>query len=100
MTLPSRPRVICHMMSSIDGRIVVGRWPDIGDLRQEYERIAATFKADAWMCGRITMEPCARGSRSDEAIERERSAPRHNRAERSDFASPSGRASYAVAVDA
>ena len=88
------------MMSSIDGRIVVGRWPDIGDLRQEYERIAATYKADAWMCGRVTMEPFAGGSRSDEDLERERAAPRRDRAERSDFVSPSGRASYAVAVDA
>ena len=100
------------MMSSVDGRIVVGRWPDVSDFRQEYERTAATYYADAWMCGRITMEPFAGGSRSDEEIERERTSLSRSRAERSDFVSPSARRSdvpppasrvpppaYAVAID-
>lgn len=88
------------MMSSIDGRIVVQRWPDAGDLRQEYERTAATYNADAWMCGRITMQPFAGACRSDEDIERERSNSPRGRAERSDFVSPGAHAAYAVAVDA
>ena len=88
------------MMSSIDGRIVVGRWPDVADFRQEYERTASTYDADAWMCGRITMEPFAGGSRSEDDIKRERSGSRRGRVERSDFVSPSARATFAVAVDA
>jgi riboflavin biosynthesis pyrimidine reductase len=87
------------MMASIDGRIVVDRWPDIGDLRREYERTAATYNADAWMCGRISMQPFAGANRRDEDIERERSSARSSRAERSDLVSPSATAAYAVAVD-
>ena len=29
-----RPRVICHMMTSIDGRIVADNWPDLGENRK------------------------------------------------------------------
>ncbi|RKH94395.1 RibD family protein [Corallococcus sp. AB038B] len=54
-----KPHVICHMISSIDGRIVVKHWPDPASMRGEYERTADTFDADAWMCGRITMEDFA-----------------------------------------
>lgn len=43
-----RPRVICHMMSSIDGRIVVDRWPRVAHL-DEYEKTADTYRADAWI---------------------------------------------------
>ena len=66
-----RPRVICHMMASIDGRIVTGAWPDMAEGRREYERTAATFGADAWMCGRITMEPFAGAMRSSDDVARE-----------------------------
>jgi tyrosyl-tRNA synthetase len=42
----------------------VAAWPDLGEGRAEYERTAATYGADAWMCGRITMEPFAGGVRA------------------------------------
>ena len=45
-----RPRVICHMMATVDGRIVASRWPALEGVRDEYERTAATFGAEAWMC--------------------------------------------------
>jgi 2,5-diamino-6-(ribosylamino)-4(3H)-pyrimidinone 5'-phosphate reductase len=32
-----RPRVICHMGVSIDGRIVTGGWPDSAAVSKEYE---------------------------------------------------------------
>ncbi len=53
------PYVICHMVPSVDGRIVTGRWNLPGGLLGEYERTAATFGADAWIIGRISMEPYA-----------------------------------------
>ncbi|RKH59345.1 deaminase, partial [Corallococcus llansteffanensis] len=54
-----KPHVICHMVSSIDGRIILKHWPEPGPVHGEYERTAATFDADAWMCGRITMQDFA-----------------------------------------
>ena len=55
MPKSSKPRVICHMMSSLDGRTILSRWGKLPDTK-EYETTAATFAADAWMCGRVTME--------------------------------------------
>ena len=51
-----KPRIICHMMTSLDGRIIVQRWGQDVPGRQEYETTAATFESPAWMCGRVTME--------------------------------------------
>ena len=65
-----RPRVICHMAMSIDGRIVSDGWPDSPAVRREYEEIHASYDADAWMCGRITMEPFAGAVRSDAEVNR------------------------------
>ena len=54
-----RPYVICHMVPSIDGRIVTDRWDMPRTIHSEYERTARTFDADAWMLGRISTEPYA-----------------------------------------
>lgn len=43
------------MMTSLDGRIILSRWGAAPN-SQEYETTAATFGADAWLCGRVTME--------------------------------------------
>ena len=97
-----RPHVICHMMAAIDGRIVTGHWSDLGDGWNEYERTAATLEADAWMCGRVTMEAIAAGVREVKGTV-SRSARRPGggpvRPERPDFVAPGARARYAVALD-
>ena len=54
-----RPRVICHMTTSIDGRIVVEGWPLDDEVRRQYERVHASYKPEGWICGRVTMEPFA-----------------------------------------
>ena len=51
----TRPRIICHMASSVDGKI------DGDSLRallgnQEYEVTGDQLNGDAWICGRTTME--------------------------------------------
>ncbi|UOQ52215.1 dihydrofolate reductase family protein [Hymenobacter cellulosivorans] len=54
-----RPHVICHMMSSVDGKILSSNWQDqeIYDTFAGYfEKYHVTFTSQAWMCGRITME--------------------------------------------
>src|SRR5437868_1000394 len=54
-----RPRVICHMMSSIDGRIISANWGErerIKKFSAIYERCHESFDSQAWMVGRVTME--------------------------------------------
>src|SRR3954463_6374861 len=47
------------MVPSVDGRIVTDAWPLPRTFHTEYERIAASFEADAWIIGRVSMEPDA-----------------------------------------
>ncbi len=49
-----RPTIICHMLSSIDGRIDGSSLKKI-PLGNEYESTGASLKGDAWICGRTTM---------------------------------------------
>jgi 5-amino-6-(5-phosphoribosylamino)uracil reductase len=57
-----RPKIICHMISSIDGRLFVDRWtaPATGikaaTLRAHYDEVASRFESDGWIVGRKTME--------------------------------------------
>ena len=54
-----RPHVICHMMSSVDGKILSANWKDeeLTDTFSGYfEKYHDTFTSQAWMCGRVTME--------------------------------------------
>jgi len=62
-----RPRIICHMVSSVDGRLLVHRWtkPAAGieaDILGHYDQTAARLDADGWMVGRKTMEDFAKGT--------------------------------------
>lgn len=91
-----RPRVICHMMSSVDGRIVTTGWPLSPEGSRQYEQLHATYEPDAWMCGRVTMEQhFAAGARPDAEVARE-----HHGAERDDFVAPGEHESFAIALDA
>jgi riboflavin biosynthesis pyrimidine reductase len=62
-----RPRIVCHMTMSIDGRQDAGRWskPAAGidgrRLGRHYDEVAARFDADGWVVGRVTMEEFAHG---------------------------------------
>jgi 2,5-diamino-6-(ribosylamino)-4(3H)-pyrimidinone 5'-phosphate reductase len=92
---PRRPRVICHMIASLDGRILTDGWPLSGEGRRQYEVVHEGYAPDAWICGRVTMEEhFAQGLRSDAEIARE-----HDGAPREDFLAPGEHESYAFAVD-
>lgn len=86
------------MGTSLDGRIVVNGWPSsiAGALRREYEEVHASYEADGWMCGRVTMEPFAGGVRPEAEVAREyaRGTPRE------DFIAPGKYESFAFAIDA
>ena len=90
-----RPRVICHMLASVDGRIVTGGWPLSPEQRREYELVHASYDPDAWMCGRVTMEPFAKRMRSDAEVARERSGG----TPREDYVAPGTHDSFAFAID-
>jgi riboflavin biosynthesis pyrimidine reductase len=49
-----KPYVICHMMSSVDGRILPDRWHPSVDDRGVYERLHNELGCEAWLVGRVT----------------------------------------------
>ena len=63
-----RPYIICHMGSSIDGRLHPSRFTSPAEgisrdvLRGHYERIHDRFAADGWIVGRRTMSEIAKGA--------------------------------------
>jgi riboflavin biosynthesis pyrimidine reductase len=61
-----RPYIICHMGTSIDGRLHPSRFtaPVAGTadvLRSHYEKIHDQFDADGWIVGRVTLSEMAKG---------------------------------------
>jgi 5-amino-6-(5-phosphoribosylamino)uracil reductase len=63
-----RPYIICHMGTSIDGRLHPSRFTQAAAgvsaaaLRGHYERIHDSFDADGWIVGRKTMNEMAKGT--------------------------------------
>lgn len=88
-----QPYVICHMLSSIDGKILARNWGAIPG-REQYEITGNQLEGDAWMCGRITM---AEGFASDEPPV----LPVVTTAiDRTDYIAPHNASSFAIALDA
>ena len=85
------------MAASVDGRIVVDGWPSsVADaVRRQYDDVHASYEADGWICGRVTMEPFAGGVRSEVEVARE-----HHSAPREDFIATGEHDSFAFAIDA
>jgi riboflavin biosynthesis pyrimidine reductase len=82
-------------MASVDGRVITDDWPLSDEAREQYEQVHATFAADGWLVGRVTMERhFAAGARSDAELARE-----HSGGTREDFVAPGEHSSYAFAVD-
>jgi 2,5-diamino-6-(ribosylamino)-4(3H)-pyrimidinone 5'-phosphate reductase len=87
-----KPFVICHMMPSLDGRLRTERWdvPEAGDA--EYDRTADTYRPDAWLVGRVTMEEFANGRWKA-------GKGRADKINRQDFVAPKLGKRFAVALD-
>ena len=85
-----RPYVICHMVPSVDGRIVTRGWPALAGLSAEYERTAGALRGDGWIIGRVSMEPYA-----GKAVVPARGAG----LPRTDFVARTDAPSYAIAID-
>ena len=63
-----RPYIICHMTTSIDGRLHPSRFTQAAAgvsadvFRRHYEKIYQGFEADGWIVGRKTMSEMAKGT--------------------------------------
>jgi riboflavin biosynthesis pyrimidine reductase len=63
-----RPYIICHMSTSIDGRLHPSRFTQVAAgisrdvLRSHYEKVHDGFEADGWIVGRKTMSEMAKGT--------------------------------------
>jgi riboflavin biosynthesis pyrimidine reductase len=56
-----KPYVICHMLSSVDGRILGSRWrPAEGRMPGLFERLHELLGCDAWLVGRVTGQEFAK----------------------------------------
>ncbi|PIO99462.1 dihydrofolate reductase family protein [Pleomorphomonas carboxyditropha] len=62
-----RPFIVCHMGTSIDGRLHPSRFTPAAEgisvkvLRSHYEEVAGHFNAEGWIVGRKTMAEMAKG---------------------------------------
>ncbi|MCD8138061.1 MAG: dihydrofolate reductase family protein [Parabacteroides gordonii] len=55
-----KPKIICHIMSFVDGRLIDGRWTapyetERGELLKVYAAIGCELNTDAWMFGKNTV---------------------------------------------
>jgi len=99
-----RPYIICHMGSSIDGRLHPSRFTSAATgvsptvSRGHYERIHDTLDADGWIVGRKTMSEMAKGTErhlSDAPkLPRESHAGNHNGRKLAIGIDPSGRVRF------
>ncbi|HWJ73940.1 MAG TPA: dihydrofolate reductase family protein [Kaistia sp.] len=87
-----RPRVILHMMSSIDGRITPEGWPASAASDEVYEAVHRALAADGWLVGRHTMDEFSQGA--PRPVSADRSYPRQAWKARA-----AGMGPYAVCLD-
>lgn len=87
-----KPHVICHMVASLDGRIIVQRWGEKPDTKA-YETTAATFDSQAWLCGRVTFEKDFTDGLQPH-LEPGATVPDHQ-----DFVADTAATSFAIAID-
>jgi len=92
-----RPYIICHMGTSIDGRLHPSRFTRAAEgisqdvLRSHYEKVHDNFEADGWIVGRKTMSEMAKGN--------ERSIPDAPKLRREAHVAKPGGRKLAVAID-
>lgn len=89
-----KPYVICHMASTVDGRIIAENWGS----KQEafgsiYEECHSSFTSEAWMVGRVTME-----QNFTEGLQPQPETPERS-IERKPFVADPNATTFAVAVD-
>ncbi len=92
-----RPRITCHMITSLDGRLLPERWSDPADdridslIETHYEATAVRLQPDGWIVGRRTMAEYVAEDPAPEHPAAPRERPAH-------LLDPQGR-DLAIAVD-
>ncbi|MDR3712643.1 MAG: RibD family protein [Puia sp.] len=92
-----KPFVICHMMSSVDGRILSKNWGSqelVKKFSGLYEECHETFGSQAWMCGRVTMEKDFSNGAKPDLVKPDKPIAR------TPFIGDKEAVSFAIAVDA
>jgi len=90
-----KPYVICHMCTTIDGRILADRWPPLPGRKNAaslFESTADTFGIGAWLVGTTTMREFAGRNVKLEAARR--------RIERTDRVADQRARRFAIGADA
>ncbi|MFP3125995.1 dihydrofolate reductase family protein [Ectobacillus funiculus] len=89
-------RVICHMETSLDGKIN-GNYleiPNANYFAKQYEALHQTFNSKAWICGRVTFEKhITYGKQIDLSQYPDTFVPRE------DFVANTNAPAYAIAID-
>ncbi|WDH96620.1 RibD family protein [Paenibacillus urinalis] len=91
-----RPYIICHMLTSLDGKIAGDYLEEVRTryFTSKYEEIHDRYECKAWICGRITMEKhFTFGNKLDLDLENTPTIPR------TDYVANIDAPGYAVAVD-
>jgi riboflavin biosynthesis pyrimidine reductase len=87
----TKPYIVAHMMSSLDGRSLTDGW-HLDFASDLYETTAATFDADGWICGRVTMQEISHGTDYPKGLARS-AIPRSNHFAERDASQ------YAISID-
>lgn len=69
--MKERPYIICHMVTSIDGKILTQRWKDLTESKltsKLYESIAEEFECGSWLVGTTTMQELTAKPRKLKAV--------------------------------
>lgn len=92
MVAAQRPYVICHMVPSVDGKIVTSSWKLQALVTREYESSSRTFRSNAWLIGRVSMEAYAGKTK----VPKRRAGAA---IPRTDFVAEHGAKAFAIALD-
>jgi riboflavin biosynthesis pyrimidine reductase len=66
-----KPYTVCHMVASVDGRILNSRWrPQTREAGDLFERLHARLGGDAWLVGRVTGQEFAKAKAYDARADR------------------------------
>ena len=78
-----KPYVLCHMVSSIDGRIWGSRWRPRANVvpnlfEKLHDQLGAEHGGGSWLCGRVTAQEFARGKDKKAYPPSDQKFPREN----------------------
>jgi riboflavin biosynthesis pyrimidine reductase len=78
-----KPYVLCHMLCSVDGRILGSRWRPkdnvaAGLFERLHDQLVGQLGGGSWLCGRVTAQEFARGKDKKEYPPSDKVFPREN----------------------